>query len=277
MKLSIITINYNNLSGLKKTFASVLSQTYKDFEYIVIDGASNDGSAEEMAEHKDMITYCLSEPDNGVYDAMNKGIKVATADYCIFMNSGDCFFTDNVVEKVAHLLDGTDILYGNTHYTDGKIRYSKDEPDLFSFFYVSCWCHQSTFIKTSLLKKYLYDDSLRIVADWKFLLQTVIKDNCSFKAIDQNISLYDATGISSTNKELYEKERALVLSEMFTHREIEDYQRLVYGYTWDEKLYAEMKHSKYHGLLYTINVMLIKILCLFKRSSTWIDKYPTKL
>ena len=277
MKLSIITINYNNLSGLKKTFASVLSQTYKDFEYIVIDGASNDGSAEEMAEHKDMITYCLSEPDNGVYDAMNKGIKVATADYCIFMNSGDGFFTDNVVEKVAHLLDGTDILYGNTHYTDGKIRYSKDEPDLFSFFYVSCWCHQSTFIKTSLLKKYLYDDSLRIVADWKFLLQTVIKDNCSFKAIDQNISLYDATGISSTNKELYEKERALVLSEMFTHREIEDYQRLVYGYTWDEKLYAEMKHSKYHGLLYTINVMLIKILCLFKRSSTWIDKYPTKL
>lgn len=277
MKLSIITINYNNLSGLKKTFASVLSQTYKDFEYIVIDGASNDGSAEEMAEHKDMITYCLSEPDNGVYDAMNKGIKVATADYCIFMNSGDCFFTDNVVEKVAPLLDGTDILYGNTHYTDGKIRYSKDEPDLFSFFYVSCWCHQSTFIKTSLLKKYLYDDSLRIVADWKFLLQTVIKDNCSFKAIDQNISLYDATGISSTNKELYEKERALVLSEMFTHREIEDYQRLVYGYTWDEKLYAEMKHSKYHGLLYTINVMLIKILCLFKRSSTWIDKYPTKL
>ena len=277
MKLSIITINYNNLSGLKKTFASVLSQTYKDFEYIVIDGASNDGSAEEMAEHKDMITYCLSEPDNGVYDAMNKGIKVATADYCIFMNSGDCFFTDNVVEKVAHLLDGTDILYGNTHYTDGKIRYSKDEPDLFSFFYVSCWCHQSTFIKTSLLKKYLYDDSLRIVADWKFLLQTVIKDNCSFKAIDQNISLYDATGISSTNKELYEKERALVLSEIFTHSEIEDYQRLVYGYTWDEKLYAEMKHSKYHGLLYTINVMLIKILCLFKRSSTWIDKYPTKL
>ena len=155
MKLSIITINYNNLSGLKKTFASVLSQTYKDFEYIVIDGASNDGSAEEMAEHKDMITYCLSEPDNGVYDAMNKGIKVATADYCIFMNSGDCFFTDNVVEKVAHLLDGTDILYGNTHYTDGKIRYSKDEPDLFSFFYVSCWCHQSTFIKTFLLKKYV--------------------------------------------------------------------------------------------------------------------------
>ena len=277
MKLSIITINYNNLPGLKKTFASVLSQTYKDFEYIVIDGASNDGSADEMAEHKDKITYCLSEPDKGVYDAMNKGIKVATADYCIFMNSGDCFFSDDVVEKVLPFLDGTDILYGNTHYTDGKIRYSNDEPDLFSFFYVSCWCHQSTFIKTDLLKKYLYDDSLRIVADWKFLLQAVIKDNCTYKAVDLNISLYDVTGISSTNKELYEKERAIVLKEMFTDRYVEDYQRLVYGHTWDEKLYVEMKRSKYHRMLYTLNVLFIKLLCLFKRRPNWIDKYPTKL
>ena len=277
MKLSIITINYNNLPGLKKTFASVLSQTYKDFEYIVIDGASNDGSADEMAEHKDKITYCLSEPDKGVYDAMNKGIKVATADYCIFMNSGDCFFSDDVVEKVLPFLDGTDILYGNTHYTDGKIRYINDEPDLFSFFYVSCWCHQSTFIKTDLLKKYLYDDSLRIVADWKFLLQAVIKDNCTYKAVDLNISLYDVTGISSTNKELYEKERAIVLKEMFTDRYVEDYQRLVYGHTWDEKLYVEMKRSKYHRMLYTLNVLFIKLLCLFKRRPNWIDKYPTKL
>ena len=277
MKLTVITINYNNLVGLKRTFESVFNQTNKDFEYIVIDGASKDGSTDEMAAHKDKITYSLSEPDKGVYDAMNKGIKAATGDYCIFMNSGDCFFTDDVVEKVLPLLDGTDIVYGNTHYTDGKIRYSKDEPDLFSFFYVSCWCHQSTFIKTELLKKYLYDDSLRIVADWKFLLQTVIKDNCTYKAIDQNVSLYDATGISSTNKELYEKERAIVLKEMFTDRYVEDYQRLVYGHTWDEKLYVEMKHSKYHGILYTINVLLIRLLCVFKRRPNWIDKYPIKL
>lgn len=277
MKLTVITINYNNLVGLKRTFESVFNQTNKDFEYIVIDGASKDGSTDEMAAHKDKITYSLSEPDKGVYDAMNKGIKAATGDYCIFMNSGDCFFTDDVVEKVRPLLDGTDIVYGNTHYTDGKIRYSKDEPDLFSFFYVSCWCHQSTFIKTELLKKYLYDDSLRIVADWKFLLQTVIKDNCTYKAIDQNVSLYDATGISSTNKELYEKERAIVLKEMFTDRYVEDYHRLVYGQTWDEKLYVEMKHSKYHGMLYTLNVLFIRLLCLFKRRPNWIDKYPTKL
>lgn len=277
MKLSVITINYNNLRGLRNTFTSIFGQTSKEFEYIVIDGASNDGSADEMIFYNDKITYVISEPDTGVYDAMNKGIKAATGDYCIFMNSGDCFFTNEVVEKVLPLLDGTDIIYGNTHYTDGKIRYSKDEPDLFSFFYVSCWCHQSTFIKTELLKKYLYDDSLRIVADWKFLLQTVIKDNCTYKAIDQNISLYDATGISSTNKELYEKERAIVLKEMFTDRYVEDYQRLVYGYTWDEKLYVEMAHSRYHGLLYSLNVIFIKLLCLLKRRPNWIDKYPTKL
>lgn len=277
MKLSVITVNYNDRNGLLSTIKSVVGQSFKECEYIIIDGGSTDGSVEVIQQNEEYITYWISEPDNGIYNAMNKAIEVASGDYCIFMNSGDCFYTSDVVENVLPFLDGTDILYGNTHYTDGKIRYSKDEPDLFSFFYISCWCHQSTFIKTSLLKKYLYDDSLRIVADWKFLLQTVIKDNCSFKAIDQNVSLYDSNGISSTNKELYEKERAIVLNEMFTHREIEDYQRLVYGYTWDEKLYAEMKHSKYHGLLYTVNVMLIKLLCVFKRNSTWIDKYPIKL
>ena len=277
MKLSVVTVNYNDRNGLLSTIKSVVGQSFKEYEYIIIDGGSTDGSVEVIQQNEEYITYWISEPDSGIYNAMNKAIEVASGDYCIFMNSGDCFYTSDVVENILPFLDGTDILYGNTHYTDGKIRYSKDEPDLFSFFYVSCWCHQSTFIKTSLLKKYLYDDSLRIVADWKFLLQTVIKDNCSFKAIDQNVSLYDSTGISSTNKELYEKERTVVLNEMFTHREIEDYQRLVYGYTWDEKLYAEMKHSKYHGLLYTANVMLIKLLCVFKRNSTWINKYPTKL
>lgn len=277
MKLSVITVNYNDRNGLLSTIHSVVGQSFKDYEYIIIDGGSTDGSVEAIRQNGEYITYWVSESDNGIYDAMNKAIKVASGDYCIFMNSGDCFFTNDVVEKVLPLLDGTDIVYGNTHYTDGKIRYSKNEPDLFSFFYVSCWCHQSTFIKTELLKKYLYDDSLRIVADWKFLLQTVIKDNCSYKAINLNISLYDATGISSTNKELYDKERAIVLKEMFTDRYVEDYQRLVYGHTWDERLYVEMKHSKYHGILYTLNVLFIRLLCLFKKRPNWIDKYPTKL
>ena len=277
MKLTVITINYNNLVGLKRTFETVFNQTNQDFEYIVIDGDSNDGSLQEILAHKDKISYFRSESDKGVYDAMNKGIIAANGDYCIFMNSGDCFYSADLVDRILPILDGTDIIYGNTHYSNGKIRYSKNEPDLFAFFFVSCWCHQSTFIKTELLKKYLYDSSLRIVADWKFLLQTVIKDNCSYKAIDVDVSLYDATGISSTNKELYEQERELVLSDLFSERYIRDYQRLVYGGTWDEKLYTEMKHSKYHGLFYTLNVLVIRFLCLLKKDSTWIDKYPTKL
>lgn len=277
MKLSVITVNYNNLIGIKKTFESVFGQTNRDFEYIVIDGASTDGSVDEITEHKDKIVYYVSEPDKGVYDAMNKGIAKATGDYCIFMNSGDCFYTDDVVDKMLPVLDGTDIIYGNTHYTDGKVRYSKDEPDLFSFFYVSCWCHQSTFIKTALLRKYMYDDSLKIVSDWKFLLQTVIKDNCSYKAVDQVISLYDATGISSIDKELYNKERMLVLQELFSDRWVNDYDRLVYGQKWDERLYVEMKNSKFHRLLYTVNVLLIKFLSCFKKGPAWIDKYPNTL
>ena len=116
MKLSVITVNYNNITGLKKTFESVFCQTNKEFEYIVIDGASVDGSVDEIIAHKADIEYYVSEPDRGVYDAMNKGIKVATGDYCVFMNSGDCFYSDDVVEAALPLLDGTDIVYGNTHY-----------------------------------------------------------------------------------------------------------------------------------------------------------------
>lgn len=277
MKLSIITINYNNDSGLLKTFDSVFNQTCGDFEYIVIDGASKDDAISLIRSNEDRISCWVSEPDKGVYDAMNKGIAKATGDYCLFMNSGDCFYSDDVVEAALPLLDGTDIVYGNTHYTDGKIRYSKDEPDLFSFFYVSCWCHQSTFIKTDLLKKYMYDSTLKIVADWKFLLQVVLKDGCTYKAIDLNVSLYDSTGISSTNKELYEYERQLVFNEMFSSRQLRDYNNLVYGDTWDEKLYVEMKNSKFHSVLYTINVLLIRFLSFFRRGSSWIDKYPTRL
>lgn len=277
MKLSVITINYNNIAGLEKTFKSVWEQTLNDFEYIVIDGASNDGSEHLVLQHADKISYWVSEPDKGVYDAMNKGILKATGEYCIFMNSGDCFYSNDVVENVTPHLNGTDIIYGNTHYTDGKIRYSKDEPPYFSFFYISGWAHQATFIKTELLKKYMYDDSYKIVSDWKFLLQVVIKDNCTCLSIDQNISLFDATGISSTNNDLIVREKKEVLNEMFTERYIQDYQNLIYGRTWDEKLYIEMRNSKFHKLLYTFNVLLIKCLSFLRKGPAWIDKYPISL
>ena len=277
MKISVVTINYNNKTGLSKTLNSIINQSYKTFEFIVIDGGSEDGTKELLLQNNNAITYWVSEPDHGIYHAMNKGIMKAKGDYCIFMNSGDSFYDLNVLENVVPFLDGTDVRYGNTECTDGKRMNSVYEPPYFSLFYVSSFSHQSTCIGTELLKKYLYDESLKIVADWKFFLQTLILNNGSFKAIDLKISLYDANGISSTNKILYEKEREQVLNSLFPQWMLTDYNNLVYGGTYDEKLYVEMKQSQFAAIFYTLNVCLIKFLSFFRKGPSWINKYPIKL
>ena len=113
MKLSIITINFNNRNGLEKTIESVTSQTCKDFEWIIIDGGSTDGSRELVEKKQKYITYWCSEPDSGIYNAMNKGIKKAKGDYCFFLNSGDRLHDKDVMMNVLGELDGTDFVSGN--------------------------------------------------------------------------------------------------------------------------------------------------------------------
>ena len=112
MKYSIITINYNNKDGLKKTIESVINQSCKDFEYIIIDGGSTDGSVDVIRQYADRINYWISEPDKGVYNAMNKGVAQAHGEYLNFMNSGDCFSDNSVLENIAHSLCSYDIVTG---------------------------------------------------------------------------------------------------------------------------------------------------------------------
>ena len=277
MKVSVITINYNNCLGLQHTIESVVNQTYKNFEYIVIDGGSTDGSIDVIKKYADRIDYWQSEPDKGIYNAMNKGVVQANGEYCIFMNAGDLFIDNNVLNEVYHQLDGTDIVYGNTEYTTGENRESKNEPPNFRFLYVSSFSHQSTFIRTKLLKLTPYDESLKIVADWKFFLQSLIMENRTFKSIDVKISLYDVTGISSTNKSLYEIERDQVLLSLIPRWMLEDYHKLIYGESWEERLFIEIRNSRYVSFFYSVNVCLIRMLAIFKKGSNWIKKYPIKL
>ncbi len=112
-KLSIITVNFNNATGLQKTFDSVFEQTFKDFEYIIVDGGSTDGSEEIIERNRDKINYWVSEKDKGVYHAMNKGMAKASGDYLLFLNSGDHFKDENILLEVMPELDGTGIVYGN--------------------------------------------------------------------------------------------------------------------------------------------------------------------
>src|SRR5574344_2490955 len=112
MKLSIITINYNNAEGLEKTIKSVINQTFTDYEYIIIDGGSTDGSTDIIKKYRENIDYWVSESDKGIYKAMNKGITYTHGEYLNFMNSGDCFHSSTVLNEVARNFNNTDIIIG---------------------------------------------------------------------------------------------------------------------------------------------------------------------
>ena len=114
MKFSIITVTYNSVNSIEKSIRSVLAQSYPDREYIIIDGGSKDGTVDIIRHYSDRINYWVSEPDKGIYDAMNKGIKIATGDYLIFMNADDVFADTEVLQKVAGLIKAdADVIYGN--------------------------------------------------------------------------------------------------------------------------------------------------------------------
>lgn len=274
MKLSVITINFNNRHGLRKTIESVVNQTYNDFEYIIIDGGSTDGSVDVIKESIDRIDYWVSEPDKGIYNAMNKAVDAAKGEYCIFMNSGDCFYDNEVYNNVNVNLDGTDIIYGNTLESNGNIVWHKKDMTFKTLYYGSL-SHQSVFIKTELLKKHHYDESLKIVSDWKFFLQTLILDNCTYKGVDVFVVVYDVGGYTNSNRDSFLKERNAVAQQMFPSRVLDDIKELCEGKTWEDKLYIGIKKSRYHKLLYRMNVILMKIMTFYKKS--WINDFPSKL
>ena len=236
MKLfSIITINFNDVNGLRKTIESVTSQKFESFEYIIIDGGSTDGSLEVIKEYDSLIDHWISEPDNGIYPAMNKGIRFAHGKYLNFMNSGDIFHGEDVLNKVYAEITNEDIVIGNCYIANTNHPYSH----LRQSQYVTMMTlmkeiinHQSTFYNRTIFEKHLYDEQLKIIADWKLNLQSIIFDNCKVKIINVFIADYDLSGISTTNSILFQQERKKVLDELIPKRIQQDYERL---YT-DEEL-----------------------------------------
>ena len=222
MRFSIITINFNNKDGLKRTINSVLCQTCIDYEFIIIDGGSTDGSVEVIKENESQITYWVSEKDNGVYHAMNKGVAQAHGDYCIFMNSGDCFHSPDALSSVLNYHE--DIICGQVStFPSG---HHKPTISLVDLLRISL-PHQAMFIKRELLIKHPYDEEYKILSDWKFCIENLVIDNCSFRNIEVVIADYESGGISSNSNGLLAKERADILREMFPARILVDYERMV--------------------------------------------------
>ena len=229
LKLSIITINLNNAVGLEKTIKSVVSQTFKDFEYIVIDGGSTDGSVEIIKKHKDKITYWISEPDTGIYNAMNKGILKAKGKYCQFLNSGDCLASNDVLEKMLSIIPSCGIIFGNMIklMPNGRkfIDRGPAKNDItMLIFYRGTLNHSAAYIKRELFEKYgLYDEELKIVSDWKFYLISVGINNEKVVYKDIHVTKFDMNGISNSNSSLDNEERRKVLNEYLPVNILKDY------------------------------------------------------
>ena len=248
MKFSIITINFNNKKGLEYTTESIKKQTFVDYEWIVVDGGSTDGSLEFIQRKVEESDVWISEPDDGVYNAMNKGIKLASGEYTIFMNAGDRFHSSSVLEDCSHITE--DLAAGAT---DCVLFSDKESPLFVKRLNVPLQMtakhiiayginHQSVFIRTALLKKRLYDESLKFVSDYKFFLQVLIEDNCSYQSLPVIVSDYDFSGMTSIqeNQVRQDEERVKVLHELLYPRIYADYKLWIDGTTKLQKVLNEI-------------------------------------
>ncbi|MDE7351116.1 MAG: glycosyltransferase [Muribaculaceae bacterium] len=211
MKISVVTVCFNAVALIENTIKSVVNQTYGDMEYIVIDGHSTDGTADIIRLYDDRIAYWISEPDKGIYDAMNKGIAAANGDYIIFMNAGDTFADKNVLSSVASTLGNHTVVSGrwNRCYADGTVKAAAPK-SLNAFSVQMPICHQATFIRLPYHKDHLFDTSFRLSADYNFFYDAW-RHGETFLYIDNPIvDFLEAEGASTDNitESVMERERA---------------------------------------------------------------------
>lgn len=259
MKISIITVNLNNATGLKATLESVAKQSCHEFEHIIIDGGSNDGSVEIIREYesiisnrKSIILKWVSEPDKGIYDGMNKGVEIASgirvvnalnrsefledknkvikkasSEYVYFLNSGDSLASEDTIQEMIDTLDGSDFVIGRVNKTyQGRVvekteLLKEDDMSLYQMFLHGI-NHQAALIKRPLLVTTPYDVNVRLSADWKFFVQKIVLESASVKFVDKVFANYDMTGVSS-NSDVLRRERMQILETFVPERIARDY------------------------------------------------------
>lgn len=269
-KLSIITINYNDKAGLLSTFKSVFTQTHQQFEYVVIDGGSTDGSKKLIEQHADKIDYWVSEKDTGIFNAMNKGIKAAKGAYLLFLNSGDTFYNDEVLQQaVQQISNEHQIYYGDVLriFNDGtkKIK-TYPEALKFSFFVDSAIAHQSAIVKKNLFDDVFYfNENYKVYADWEFFVCAVCKYDVPYKHLGLVVANYDMSGISSDAaiQKKYSLERESTYKKYFPHfyedglalvefKQLQNNPRM--------KLFSKIEQSKF---IRKLNYAWLKLLSIF--------------
>lgn len=274
-KISIVTINFNNAEGLRKTLASVAVQTYSNIEHVIVDAASTDVSVEIIKEYASTSSHSViwsSEKDKGIYDGMTKGVKKATGDYVWILNSGDCAAAPDVVEKMMTILNDEkiDILLGNIvrilpnnkkQYAPLPVKRTKGEnPRLMEVsmltFYSATIPQDAAFIRRELFDTYrYYDDTMKICADWKLYLNMIALNGVRPMYVNIDVVLFDMTGVSNTDNERLKAEKRAYLEEVLPASVLKDYD----AYAFPIHQYERLK--KYHlwPIVYFMERVLFKL------------------
>lgn len=276
MTLSIITINYNNAQGLAKTLKSVLTQTNTQFEHVVVDGASTDNAVEIIQQYEKDATArgikvaWVSEKDKGIYNAMNKGIKMTSGEYIQILNSGDCLAADTVVNNMLAALkekEYPEILYGNMLKTVDWKTYQRDNcganseytPNSFLYFYNGTLNHDCAYIKRFLFDMFgYYNEEMKICSDWEWYVRAIVLGNISPIYVNIDVTIFDMNGVSEsagTNKHIIQQERSEYLASAFPKAVINDYNKYAFVLLQYQRL------KKYHiwGLVRFIERVLFKL------------------
>lgn len=278
-KLTIVTVNYNHCEGLRRTMESVFRQTCHDYEYIVIDGGSTDGSADLLRMSAGRIDYWVSEPDRGIYHAKNKGVARATGEYLLFLNSGDVLHDDKVL---ADMVGGgeldSDIVTGCSLYVpNGGISRLHDKPvALMDFWYKNPINHQSAFIRRSLQEAFPYDETLKVNSDWKFFFHAIFIRNCSLKRVDRVVVDYEGGGVSEKDKKLNNAEHESCNREVLSPAALHECARLAADRGYDG-FYLRLRTLRYSGWVYTVSVLFVRLLSLLVPSARFAREFPVRL
>lgn len=277
MKLSIVTINYNNVLGVKKTLLSVSNQTCRDIEHVIVDGGSSDGSRSVIEEYANKSLYSViwvSEPDKGIYNAMNKGLRMATGEYIQILNSGDVLADEHVVERMLAALEEKnypEILYGNMMkaFPDGWLirdrGYAGNAPTMLGFIRGTL-NHDPVYIRKTLFDRFgYYREDLPITADWRWYVEAIPLGGIIPVYVDIDVTIFDMTGISETQLERRETERDEELKRILPIGVYMDYS--MYRF-----LLEQMRRIKRYPLVYKFFYFVERVLFKFEKRKQRVKK-----
>lgn len=277
-KISIITVCFNAEHEIEQTLTSVLNQTYDDFEYIIIDGKSLDGTTDIIKRYqstfskKGISVFFISEKDNGIYNAMNKGISKTNGEWFLFLNSGDYLCDNNVLEKISNVLNNADydIVYGDAILKSNSMyKYDKSKP-LYEIKEHMVFSHQSTFIHNLVMKKFMYDEQYRIAADYNFFIKLYLADY-RFHSVDFPIAVFSLGGVSTNLS--YNKKREMEDIEIYYRNGLIDENECKQRLKKINKN-AFLRSIKNKIKLITPKAVLIKRVERYYKIDGWSERFP---